>query len=77
MNTGVEAAVTLVGAVLALATVSVIVSKNSNAGGIIQALSSGLGNNVAVATAPVTGTTIQPNLSYPGSGNSFTNAFGG
>jgi hypothetical protein len=76
MNTITEAGLTIAGALIALASLSIIISRNSNAGGIIQALASGLGNNIAVATAPVTGTSVTPNLSYPG-GGSFANAFGG
>lgn len=75
MNTFVEAGVTIGLAVIGLAILSVIVSKNSSAGNIIQSLASGLGNNVAVATAPVTGATVTPTLSYPG-GNTFSNSFG-
>lgn len=59
-----EAFVTITGLVVGVATVAVIVSKNSNAGGVIQNLFSGFGNVLDVAVSPVTGATIAPNLSY-------------
>jgi hypothetical protein len=45
-----------------------LVSKNSNTAGVIQATASGYGNILDVAISPVTGATTAPNLSYPGSG---------
>lgn len=75
MNQLTEAAVTIALAVIGLAMVSTIVSRNANTSGVVQAISSGLGNNIAVATSPVTGAGVTPNLSYPG-GGSFGNSFG-
>lgn len=66
MNQLTEAAVTIALAIIGLAMVSAIVSRRANTAGVVQALSSGLGNNIAAATAPVTGANISPNLSYPG-----------
>lgn len=70
-----EAFVTIVLALISLAVVSVIISRNSNTAGVAQAVSSGLGNNIATAISPVTGSGVSPNLSYP-SGSSFATGFG-
>jgi hypothetical protein len=72
-NTATEAIVTIVLAIVGLAVVATLVSKNARTGNIIQSAASGLGNNIAVAQSPVTGTNITPNLSYP---NSFGMGFG-
>lgn len=74
LNTFTEAAVTIALAVIGLAIVSVLVSRNANTVGVIQAGASGLANNVAVAESPVTGVQVQPNLNYP---SSFGAGFGG
>lgn len=68
MNSFVEGISTIALAVVGLAVVAVIVSRNSNAGGIIQAGASGLANNIGVAISPVTGSSPSFNLGYPGSG---------
>jgi len=70
-----EAAVTIALAIIGLATISALVSRNANTTGVVQAISSGLGNNIATATAPVTGAGVSPNLSYPGGGG-FGSSFG-
>lgn len=75
MNALTEAAVTIALAVIGLAMVSAIVSNKANTSGVVQALSSGLGNNIAAATAPVTGANVTANLSYPGSGG-YGSSFG-
>ncbi len=75
MNALTEAALTIALAVIGLATLSALISRNANTSGVVQAISSGLGNNIAVATAPVTGSGVSPNLSYPGSGG-FGSSFG-
>jgi hypothetical protein len=75
MNTLTEAFVTIALAVVGLAMVSAIVSRNANSAGVVQAISSGLGNNIATAISPVTGANVSPDLSYPG-GGSFGSSFG-
>lgn len=65
-NTATEAIVTIVLAIVGLAVVATLFSKNARTADILQAGFSGLGNNIAVAQSPVTGTSITPNLSYPG-----------
>lgn len=68
MNSFVEGISTIALAVVGLAVVAVIVSKKSNAGGIIQASASGLANNIGVAISPVTGSNPSFSLAYPSSG---------
>jgi len=76
MNGLIEAATTIALAVVGLAIVSVLVSKNANTTGVIQASASGLANNLGVAESPVTGAHISYSTGYPAS-NSFINSFGG
>jgi hypothetical protein len=59
----------IVGLFALIAIVSVLVSRNANTAGVIQATASGIGNNIGVATAPVTGNKYNINLSYPSSGS--------
>ena len=68
MNSFLEGVSTIALAVVGLAVVAVIVSRKSNAGGIIQAASSGLANNIGVAISPVTGSNPTFNLGYPSGG---------
>lgn len=76
MNHFTEAAVTIGLAIVGLAIVSVLVSRNAQTSSVAQAVSSGFSNSIATAISPVTGADASPNLSYPG-GGSFSNAFGG
>lgn len=48
-----------------VAIVALVLSRKSNAAGVIQAWFSGNSNLLAVATAPVTGTQVKTDLSYP------------
>lgn len=75
MNSMVEAASSIALAVIGLAVVAVLVSKNANTSGVIQASASGLANNIGAAISPVTGTSLNLSLGYPG-GNSFGYGFG-
>lgn len=63
-----EAVVTILTAIVGVAILALLVSKNSNTAAVIQAGASGFGNSLAVAIAPVTGDNATPNLSYPSSG---------
>lgn len=67
MNAFIEGTITIALAVVGLAVISVLVSKNAQTSSVIQSLASGLGNNIGVAEAPVTGAGYTPTLSYPGS----------
>lgn len=75
MNSMVEAASSIVLAIIGLAIVAVLVSRKANTSGVIQASASGLANNIAVAQSPITGTSLNLSLGYP-SGNSFGYGFG-
>lgn len=70
MNQFTEGAVTIALAVIGLGMLSVLVSKNANTAGVIQAGASGFGNVLGVAQSPVTGANVPINLSYPNSGGS-------
>jgi hypothetical protein len=66
-----EMLVTIGLGIIGVAMLALIVSKNSNTAGVIQASASGFGNALDVALSPVTGIptpTTAPNLAYPGSG---------
>ena len=65
-----DSIVTVLMAIVGLAIIAVLVSRNANTTGVIQASASGFGNSLAVAEAPVTGANATPILSYPSS-NSF------
>lgn len=69
MNSFMESVATIALAVIGLAIVAVIVSRKSNAAGIIQASASGLANNIGVAISPVTGSSFSMDLGYPGQSN--------
>ena len=73
-NSLVEGVITIALAIIGLAIISVILSKQSNTAGVLQAGASGLGNDIAVAESPVSGASVSPNLSY--SSNQFGNLFG-
>ena len=66
MNQITEVIVTVATLIVGVAILSVLVSRNSNTVGVIQAASSGFGSALSVATAPVTGFT--PSLPFPNSG---------
>lgn len=76
MNSIVEAGVTIALAIVGLAIVSVLVSKNANTTGVIQSLASGFGNSLAVAQSPVSGAKVTPVLSYPSQIGGFQNFLG-
>ena len=75
MNHFTEAAVTIGLAIIGLAMVSVLVSRNAQTPALAQAVSSGFGNVLGEAISPVTGAGATPDLSYPG-GGSFSSHFG-
>ena len=54
-------------AIVTVAIVAVIVSKNANTSSVIQAGGSAFGNALNVAVSPVTGNNTQGSLAYPGS----------
>lgn len=74
MNTFVEMIVTIATAIVGLAVVSVLVSKNAQTPAVIQASGSAFSNALGVAEAPVTGASYQLDLTYPGT--DMTGSFG-
>lgn len=66
MNALTEAVVTITLAIIGVAMLSVIVSRNANTTGVIQAAGSAISNAIGVAQSPVTGTRVPLDLSYPG-----------
>jgi hypothetical protein len=69
-----EALVTITGGIIAVAIISVLVSRKSQTPAVIQASGSAFSNALAVAESPVTGATYNVNLSYPGT--DLTGSFG-
>jgi hypothetical protein len=61
--------VAIVTAIVGLAILSVLVSKNSNTLGLVQNLSTGLAQDISAATAPVTsgGFGMTPNYTFANS----------
>ena len=74
MNTIVEAITTIGIAIVGLAIVTSLVSKNAQTPQVIQSAASGFSNALGVAESPVTGATYNIDLSYPGS--DFSGSFG-
>jgi hypothetical protein len=74
VNTFVEMIVTIATAIVGLAVVSVLVSKNAQTPAVIQASGSAFSNALGVAEAPVTGASYQLDLTYPGT--DMTGSFG-
>jgi PRD1 phage membrane DNA delivery len=73
MNQITEMIVTIATAIVGLAIVAVLVSKNAQTSQVIQSAGSAFGNSLAVAESPVTGTQVSVNLSYP---DSLASSFG-
>lgn len=61
-----ESITTVLLAIVGVAVLAIILSKKSNTSGVVQSLASGFGNSLAVAESPVTGTSLNVNLNYPG-----------
>jgi len=75
VNTFVEAIVTIAVAIVGLGVVATLVSKNAQTPQVIQSAGSAFSNAIGTAQAPVTGTQVSLNLSYPGS--DLSTSFGG
>jgi len=71
-----EGVVTIALAIVTLGMVSVVVSKKAQTPQVIQAAGSAFSNAIGVAQAPVTGTNVPLNLSYPSAGLDMTGSFG-
>ncbi|MBK8189088.1 MAG: hypothetical protein IPK79_01380 [Vampirovibrionales bacterium] len=68
MNSFLEGLVTIILAIVTVALVAVLVSKNAQTPQVAQSFFSGIGNTLGAAMSPVTGANISYNMSYPGSG---------
>lgn len=76
MNTFVEALVTIAVAIVGLAIIATLVSKNAQTPQVIQSAGTAFGSSLGVAESPVSGAKVTPNLSYPGSDMSGGFGFG-
>lgn len=56
-------------AIVGVAIIAVLVSRNSQTPAVIQSAGSAYSNALDTAISPVTGATTAPNLSYPGGSN--------
>lgn len=66
---------TIATAIVGVAILAVLVSRNSQTAGVIQAAASGFSNALGVAVSPVSGGAVSLNLGYPSAGlNSIGNA---
>ena len=63
-------------AIVTLGIVSVLVSKKAQTPAVIQAAGSAFGNSLAVAESPVTGASVNIDLTYPGQDMSGSFGFG-
>lgn len=76
MNTFMEGLVTIVLAIIGVAMVATLVSRNARTPEVAQSFFSGVGNLLGVAQSPVTGANINYQLGYPSGGSGFTSSFG-
>ncbi len=67
-----EALVTIFGAIIGVAVLSVIVSKNAQTPAVLTSFGQMFSNSLSAATAPVTGHAATPNV---GGGGGFSSAF--
>lgn len=67
-----ESIVTIFSAIIGVAILSVLVSRNSNTAGVLSSFGQMFANSLSAATAPVTGKASAPNV---GGGNMFAGAF--
>jgi PRD1 phage membrane DNA delivery len=65
MNQITGSVVTILLAIVGVAILAVLVSKQSNTANVIQAGASGFSNSLATAISPISGSSLSPNLSYP------------
>lgn len=60
--------ITVATAIVGVAALAVILSRNSNTANVVQNLGSAMANNLAVAESPVTNAVVTANTSYAGAG---------
>jgi len=71
----IEELATVALAIVGLAMLAVLVSRNAQTPAVIQATASGFNNAIAEAISPVTGKGGTPVLAYPNTGGGFTGNF--
>lgn len=71
-----ESVTTILVAVIGLGTMAILVSKNAQTPAVIQASASGFGNILGAAESPVTGASINYNMTYPGTDMSASFGYG-
>lgn len=69
-----ESITTIALAIVGVAVIAVIVSKNAQTAQVIQAGASAFGNSLGVALTPVTGNKMTIDTSYPGNHSLFAGA---
>lgn len=69
MSAFMEGVITIALAIIGLAVVSVLVSRNAQTSSVIQSAASGFNNALGVAESPVTGSKVGLSLGYPVGGN--------
>ena len=65
MNEITSALVSIAMAIVGLAIVAVLVSKNAKTSAVVQAASAGFGNDILAAVSPVSGSGMTGYLQYP------------
>lgn len=71
MNNVIEPLVTIAAAVVGLAIIAVLVSKNAQTTQVIGATGSAFSNVLSAATGPITGAVAAPNVNGPSGGGGF------
>lgn len=71
MNNLTESLVTIFSAIVGVAILAVLVSKNSQTSNVLSAFGSAFSNSLSAATGPVTGATAAPVNTSSGSGIGF------
>ena len=64
MNAFFEGLITIAMAIVGLAIIATLVSRNAQTAGVIQAASSGFANNLLAAQGSVSGARLAPDFSY-------------
>lgn len=67
-NQLVNSVVTVAVAIIGVAIIAVLVSKNANTTGVINSASSGFSQSLATALSPVTGSSSSLGMGFPGGG---------
>jgi hypothetical protein len=77
MNNLSEPIVTIVTALIAVAIISVLVSKKSQTGNVLAAAGGAFSNAISAAVSPVTGNSVAPNVNAGSSSGGLSSISGG